>query len=145
MVKCIWTWNYKQLSKTKTDILACSITYAIKLNNKDKAINDHASMEYKRPATLQNKLTNYKFIAHDHLNQTAKGSCKLCYKCALCRNHGNINLWLKKSDITTPNGQIFKFNQNLACPIMSSFVCGTNWLISSLRIGPFIEALGSWL
>ena len=98
-------------------VWATSFTNCINLTDKEKHLNPLSTVVYKRPAKLQNLLTNYKKISLNLQPTNHKNaSSSACGHCALCGNHGtHKNMVQNTNYIKTKNGKTIQLKQNLNC------------------------------
>ena len=127
MINIAKTWlNCFKPDNTKTKdknpqfhkiVWATSFTNCINPTDKEKHLNPLSTVIYKRPATLQNLLINYKKISLNLQHKNHKnGSSSACGHCALCGNHGtHKNMVQNTNFIKSKNGKIIQLKQNLNC------------------------------
>ena len=123
-------------------VWATSFTNSINLTDKEKHLNPLSTVVYKRPATLQNLLTNYKKISLNLQPINLKcinASYSACGHCALCGNHGtHKNMVQNTNYIKTKNGNTIQLKQNLNCTNYGIYAACCN-ISSKIYIGQTIN------
>ena len=105
-------------NKTKRLIWATPFSTLFTLSQKEKKLIPHACIIYKKPATIQSMLTNYRRIALNiqTSSKTRNGSSSPCNKCALCGNHGQHSSMVQTVNaVTNKDGISIHLFQNLNC------------------------------
>ena len=105
----------------------------LKLNSKEKNLNQKAMVSYKRPLTLAGHLTNYRKVAHSSTMTHIKGS-RPCNHCALCGMYGGKAMVCTTESIKSSTGKIFKINDHLTCKDFGIYVA-TCRLCTSQYVG----------
>ena len=108
--------NASNKSRKPKLVWATCFPNLLKINKKERELNDEARVVYRRPPTIGNKLTKYKQIAH-LTNDARKGSSYQCgrARCKLC-GAGHSNSMVRVTDtIIAVNGKKFILTKRLCC------------------------------
>jgi len=106
MDRMFWTQNTGK-QRNKPLIWATPYSILLRLTNREKELNPHAMVSYKKTPTQQSALTNYKAIA---LSEpiTKLGISTPCLKCALCGNYDrHKNMEETTYTVVNKNGRSF--------------------------------------
>ena len=100
--------------KDDPQVWATSFPHLITLTHREKNLNTKAMITYKRPTTIGQLLTSYKYLALSKTREHVKGMSGPCGHCALCGNYGKHN----KSMVpcvsqTVGKNKTFPLNQKL--------------------------------
>ena len=105
-------------NKTKRLIWAALFSTLFTLSQKEKKLIPNACIIYKKPATIQSILTNYRRIALNiqTSTMTRNGSSSPCNKCALCGNQSQHSSMVQTVNaVTNKDGISIHLFQNLNC------------------------------
>ena len=89
----------------------------LKLSQKERTLNSKATIAYKRPSTLGQRLMQYRKIAHDSVDSSSTtGSSHPCGHCSLCGCFGKTKSMVFATDtIKTPNNKSILLKTSLTC------------------------------
>lgn len=107
--------NQNNTKEKERIVWATSFPKLLELTEKEKSLKPRATTVYKKPATLANKLTNYRQLAHDK-HSDKQGSSNPCGSCSLCGTFGrHASMVSTTHQISLKNGKQIHLAQDLTC------------------------------
>ena len=116
-----WTNRFKSPTTNKSQkpepiVWTTSFKNLIKLLKKEKELQPHSMVTYKKPPCLASLLLNFRSLSVNIDKPNKGGSSGPCGHCALCGNHGqHWNSMVMPTTIIKTDNETIKLKQNLTC------------------------------
>ena len=116
-----WTNRFKSSTTNKSQkpepiFRTTSFKNLVKLSKKEKELQPHNKVTYKKTLCLPSLLLYFKSLSVNIDKPNKGGSSEPCGHCTLCGNHGqHRNSMVMPTNIIKTNNETIKLKQNLTC------------------------------